>query len=140
MVEDVIRVKIRALMRCLDRVRDKLPLTAAALAADMDLQDIVVVNLERAVQQCVDIAAYVIADRGLPAPSGMADSFSALCDQGWISAETAASLRAATGFRNIAVHEYEKLNWDIVHVIGSVRLDDFRRYVDDLRRSGVIRL
>lgn len=127
-------------MRCLDRVRDKLPPTPEALAADPDLQDIVVVNIERAVQQSVDIAAYLIADKGLPAPSGMADSFTILRERGWISEATAASLRASTGFRNIAVHEYEKLNWNIVHSIGSARLDDFRKYVVELQRSGVIRL
>lgn len=140
MVEDVIRTKIRALMRCLDRVRDKLPATPEALAADVDLQDIVVVNLERAVQQSVDIAAYLIADKGLRAPTGMAESFALLSGQGWISEQTSASLRAAVGFRNIAVHEYDKLNWAIVHHIGSARLDDFRRFIGELQRSGLITL
>ena len=86
-------------MRSLERVRTKIPASADALANDVDLQDIVVINLERAVQQAVDIATYVIADHGLRAPSGMADGFRILSEQGWISDATASSMRAATGFR-----------------------------------------
>ncbi|MBB86569.1 MAG: hypothetical protein CMP06_04615 [Xanthomonadales bacterium] len=140
MVEDVVRNKIRSLMRSLERVRTKIPASADALANDVDLQDIVVINLERAVQQAVDIATYVIADHGLRAPSGMADGFRILSEQGWISDATASSMRAATGFRNIAVHEYDKLNWQIVYAIGTVHLDDFRRYVAELNESSAIRL
>ncbi len=70
----------------------------------------------------------------------MADGFGILSEQGWISDATASSMRAATGFRNIAVPEYDKLNWQIVYAIGTVHLDDFRRYVAELNESSAIRL
>jgi len=48
--------------------------SAGILAEDYDLQDIICLNLERAVQGCVDLAAHVIADADLPAPTTMAIS------------------------------------------------------------------
>lgn len=127
-------------MRCLDRVRLKLPPSPEALASDLDAQDIVVVNLERAVQQAVDIATHVIADRGLPAPADMAQSFLRLLEKGWISTGTAEALKRATGFRNVAVHEYQELDWTKVYRIGAEHLDDFRRFVEELKDSGVLGL
>lgn len=140
MVEDILQTKIRSLIRCLDRVRQKLPLSAEALAADLDAQDIIVVNLQRAVQQAVDIAMHVIADRGLPAPADMGQSFLRLHEKGWISSETAEVLKRATGFRNVTVHEYQKIDWTKVYRIGADHLDDFRRFVEELKNSGVLRL
>lgn len=46
--------KIESLQRCLKRIEEKIPLSAPALASDLDAQDIISVNLERAEQQCVD--------------------------------------------------------------------------------------
>lgn len=140
MVEDILRSKIRSLIRCLDRVRDKLPASAAALADDIDAQDIVVINLQRAVQQAVDIATHVIADHGLLPPTDMGNSFQRLQEKGWITPRTADVLKRAAGFRNVTVHEYRKIDWDKVYRIGSEHLDDFRRFIVELSEQGAVRL
>ncbi|MBN8726451.1 MAG: hypothetical protein J0H15_01940 [Xanthomonadales bacterium] len=49
----IVARKLDSLQRCLQRVREKCPENPAHLAADPDLQDIVVLNLSRAVQLCV---------------------------------------------------------------------------------------
>ena len=41
------------------------------LATDEDLQDVPVLNLSRAVQLCVDIAAHLLADSKQPVPAKM---------------------------------------------------------------------
>jgi uncharacterized protein YutE (UPF0331/DUF86 family) len=38
------------------------------------------------------------------------------------------SLRRVVGFRNITVHNYERMDWAIVHSSCQERLDDFRRF------------
>jgi uncharacterized protein YutE (UPF0331/DUF86 family) len=68
----VIESKLESLRRCLERLRARTPESAAALAADQDLQDIIALNLVRAVQVATDIAAHLVAAHGLPAPSTMA--------------------------------------------------------------------
>jgi len=36
---------------------------------------------------------------------------------------------SAVGFRNLAIHSYEKINWDIVRSICEYHLDDFKRFL-----------
>jgi uncharacterized protein YutE (UPF0331/DUF86 family) len=74
----ILRDKLEALRRCVARVEAKRPATVAALEADPDLQDIIVLNLTRAVQVCVDIGSHVISDTAEPAPRSMGDVFDTL--------------------------------------------------------------
>jgi uncharacterized protein YutE (UPF0331/DUF86 family) len=37
-------------------------------------------------------------------------------------------MRRAVGFRNIAVHNYLAIDWQIVHEIAHKHLDDFKRF------------
>jgi uncharacterized protein YutE (UPF0331/DUF86 family) len=64
----LIEEKLEALRQCVGRIEAKRPATVKILAADSDLQDIVALNLTRAVQLCVDIAAHIIADSNIPGP------------------------------------------------------------------------
>ena len=56
MDREVIEQKIESLRRCVERVRQKTPATVAALANDSDAQDILTLNLTRAVQLCWTLA------------------------------------------------------------------------------------
>ena len=71
MDREIVEQKLESLRRCLQRVQIKCPPDASTLEADFDLQDIVTLNLSRAVQLCVDIAAHCIAATELPAPATM---------------------------------------------------------------------
>ena len=58
----------------------------------------------------------------------MAESFTLLEKHGALSAELSGRLRKMVGFRNIAVHEYEAVNPDIVQATVDHHLDDFRSF------------
>lgn len=124
----VVAEKLESLRRCVRRVEAKRPASAEALARDVDLQDIVSLNLTRAVQVSVDLAAHLAADLDVPAPETMADAFRALEDAGVLGADVAARMRAAVGFRNVAVHAYQSIDWAIVFAIAETHLDDFRAF------------
>lgn len=132
MDELIILTKIESLNRCLTRIKSQFPLDPEILKNDLDKQDIVVLNLERAIQVCVDIAAKIIADTAQPAPMTMAEGFSLLMTEKIISVETCQRMQKAVGFRNIAVHEYNLINWEIVFAIVSNHLDDFRCYAREV--------
>ena len=61
MDREVVEQKLESLRRCLQRIQAKCPADAESLVADFDLQDIVSLNLSRAVQLCVEIGAHLIA-------------------------------------------------------------------------------
>ncbi len=117
--------KIESLRRCINRIREKTPETAGQLESDIDLQDIITVNLERAVQTSVDIAAHIIAEIESPAPETMAEAFVILEKNRIITPELSLKMQKAVAFRNIAVHAYQKMNWNIVHKIAKDGINDF---------------
>ncbi|MEX1056398.1 MAG: hypothetical protein WED11_01600, partial [Natronospirillum sp.] len=58
----VIEQKLESLRRYIQRVESRLPESVQALQNDLDAQDIVALNLTRAVQLCVDMAAHWLAE------------------------------------------------------------------------------
>jgi hypothetical protein len=59
---DVINRKLESLRRCVARIHSKMPLTPDDLQTNYDLQDIVSVNLERAVHTLW--SAIIVSPRG----------------------------------------------------------------------------
>jgi len=138
MDKTVIAEKLESLRRCVHRIEEKRPASVEQLKADPDLQDIISLNLTRAVQVAVDIATHLLSESSEPAPDSMGQAFRLLAEAGMIPDELAARMVAAVGFRNVAVHSYREINWDIVHAICHDRLDDFRRFAGSVsERSGI---
>lgn len=128
MDREVVEQKLESLRRCLWRIETKCPADAAALTVDLDLQDIISLNLSRAVQISVDIGAHLIAGMEVPPPDTMGQTFDVLAQQGVLSSVLAGNLKKAVGFRNIAVHSYESINWNIVHSIVKYHMVDFSEF------------
>ena len=122
---DVINHKLESLRRCVARIHSKMPLTQDDLQTDYDLQDIVSVNLERAVQTCVDIAAHMISETEIPPPDTMAESFSRLATLEILTPQLAERMSKAVGLRNILVHHYTDIDWKIIYEVVTRHLNDF---------------
>src|SRR5436190_16866832 len=128
MDQNLIAEKLESLRRCVQRVQTKCPQTPEELMEDPDLQDIISLNLTRAVQLCVDIAVHMLADLEVQPPDTMAGAFDALTSAQIIHADLAGRLKKAVGFRNIAIHNYDAIDWAIVHSIAVTRLGDFNEF------------
>src|SRR5262249_49632508 len=100
---------------------------------NFDLQDILALNLSRAIQLCLDIGAHVIADLDVPAPETMGQTFDILADAGLLEESLATRLKKAVGFRNITVYNYETIDWSIVHSFARNRLGDFLDFAKVIR-------
>jgi uncharacterized protein YutE (UPF0331/DUF86 family) len=128
----VIYQKLSSLKRCVDRIRSKIPETSKELQYNYDLQDIISVNLQRAVQLCVDIGARILTRLDLNPPLTMADIFECLKEAGVLSPHICMRMKKSIGFRNIAVHEYHAINWDIVYSISTHDLKDFQEFAAEI--------
>lgn len=124
----IVEGKLDSLRRCLDRVRERCPADIETLARDPDLQDIVVLNLSRAVQLCVDLALHMLSSLGQSVPDTMGQAFDQLADSGHLPSDLALRLKKAVGFRNLAVHNYGRIDWAIVHAIATRHLGDFEDF------------
>ena len=58
----------------------------------------------------------------------MADNFAILQEANIITPALADRMIKAVGFRNIAVHSYQTIDWNIVYQICTRHLDDFRQF------------
>lgn len=92
------------------------------------LQDTIAINMERAVQLCVDITSIILADTNCRPPQTTSEGFRILADEGIIAQELADQLVKAVGFRNLAVHAYDKIDWAIVYSLFEDNLVDLRAF------------
>ena len=125
---DLISAKLESLRRCLDRIIAHTPAHSDALLADYDGQDIIALNLQRAVQLCVDLGSHIIGANRWSAPDTMAGVFPVLTQHEVISQDLGRRLERAVGFRNISVHEYQEVDWQRVYRIISEDLEVFREF------------
>jgi uncharacterized protein YutE (UPF0331/DUF86 family) len=125
--EDVVLAKVANIQRCLGRVREKVGDDLARLD-NVDLQDIVVLNVQRAIQSAIDLAAHVVASEGLGLPDTIRANFELLEKRGIIDSEVAGAMSRMCGFRNIAVHDYATLDREILKAIVRDRLGDLEAF------------
>lgn len=124
----IVERKLDSLQRCLARVASRRPQDVETLEGDLDLQDVLVLNLSRAVQICVDLATHLLSSQSLPPPATMGAAFDQLAQAGCLDTTLALRMKKAVGFRNIAVHAYDTIDWAIVFAIATERLTDFEQF------------
>lgn len=99
-----------------------------SFAKDMDLQSIILFNLIQAIQACIDIGVHIISDSEWETPGTLADIFEILSQHNVISKKLTEKMIQMAGFRNRIVHEYEKIDLEIVHTVWSKNLDDIESF------------
>lgn len=127
-MDDVILNKYAIIDRCLKRVEEEYRGNEHTLSTDFTRQDSVILNIQRACQAAQDLANRVIRIRQLGIPQNARESFSLLADAQLLSPELANTLSKMVGFRNIAVHEYQKLNVDILRAVIDKHLPDLLQF------------
>jgi uncharacterized protein YutE (UPF0331/DUF86 family) len=91
-------------------------------------QRIVERTLQILVEECIDIANHIIADEGMRLPAGYADTFQVLMENGIINKKLSATMEKMAKFRNVVIHQYEKIDPAIVVTILRRDLGDFEKY------------
>lgn len=130
----VLSNKIAAIRDAVRRIREVLPASREAFAADRTAREIVVLNLFVAIQECLALATHWLADAGIEVPESYGRVLLRLGERGDIDRELAARLASATGLRNLIAHRYGALDSDRVHAIASNQLDDLLALCDSLMR------
>jgi len=128
MADDVILNKAATIERCLQRVLNEYAGDKQNLVSNQTKQDAIILNLQRACESAIDLSMYVVSQRKLGVPQDSRDAFTLLQTSGIISTDLATRMQHMVGFRNVAVHEYTRLNLDVVHAIITKQLVDFRTF------------
>jgi uncharacterized protein YutE (UPF0331/DUF86 family) len=132
-MNDAILAKVATIRRCVQRVRD-VTANDPERVTELDVQDIVVLNLQRAIQAAIDLAAHLISQRNWGLPDSLQAHFAILEQQQVVDPVLRKQLEAMVGFRNIAVHDYEAIDVAILKRIIAERLGDLERFTAAVMR------
>ena len=125
---DLILAKINNIQNCLNSIKTYTRNFDINSLDEIMVQDLVVLNLERAIQACIDIALHILSREALGVPLSMGDAFFSLYKNSFISEKLSKNLIKMVGFRNIAVHEYQRLDLDILKSVVKNNLKDFEEF------------
>ena len=128
MADDVTLNKATSIERCLQRILEEYAGDDNNLFTNQTKQDAIVLNLQRACETAIDLAMYVVNQRRLGVPQESRDAFTLLQTAGILPADLATRMQHMVGFRNVAVHEYTRLNLEVVQAIITKQLNDFRTF------------
>lgn len=126
-MERVVLNKIESIERCIKRIKETVERADFDLN-NFDFQDIIILNLQKACQQSIDLAMYIVSNKKLGLPSNSRDAFIILKDSKIISDEISLTLTRMVGFRNIIIHEYQQIELKVIEYILENGLDDFLNY------------
>ena len=124
---DVILNKVTTIERCVKRINEVYNQDPNNLK-DFTKQDSIILNIQRACEASIDLAMHLVSEKKLGLPKASREAFRLLKDVGIIDAALAKTLMNMVGFRNIAVHDYQEIELDILQAILDRHLTDFTAY------------
>ena len=130
--DDVIHNKAAIIERCISRIHREYE--ANPKLDNYTHIDALTLNVERACQACIDLAMHIVAQKHLGMPQASGDAFTLLRQNGIIEEALEKSMRAMTGFRNIAVHQYRELD---MAVLRHIALEGWRDWLAFCRQLGL---
>ncbi len=130
--EALILRKLADLSTYIRQISDFRSLSVDEYESDWKTQRIVDRTLHIMIEMCIDIAGHLISDRRLRVPESYADGFRILNENGIVSDNLIEPLMKMAKFRNIIVHQYEKVDPEIVISILQRNIDDFQKFSDEI--------
>ncbi|MDO8142830.1 MAG: DUF86 domain-containing protein [Candidatus Brocadiales bacterium] len=126
--------KLGELDEYLKQMREFSSVTLEEYSRDWKVQRIVERTLQMMIETCADIANHIISDRGYRIPDNYGDTFRVLHENGVLKKDLFEIMANMARFRNIVVHQYDRVDESIV--IGILRnyLNDFEAYRDAIIR------
>jgi len=126
-MNDVILNKTTTIERCIHRIQEVYAGNPENLK-DFTKQDSIILNIQRACEASIDLAMHIVSERKLGVPKASRDGFRLLQEADLLDATLAKTLMNMVGFRNIAVHDYQALELDILEAILEKHIGDFKLF------------
>ena len=126
-MDDILLNKALVIERCLGRIAEEYK-NEEVFKANITAQDSVILNLQRACEASIDMGNRIVRLYKYDIPQSARDVFSILNKHKVISVEVTTQMQKMGGLRNIAVHDYQALNIDIVIAVIVKHLEDFTSY------------
>lgn len=106
----LVEQRLAAIRDRLERIAGTAPPDREAFLADRTAQEVVAFNLFVAFQDALDLAAHLVADRGLELPATAREHFEVLGRAGLLSPAVASAMAGCAGLRKLIAHAYGSLD------------------------------
>ena len=137
-IDNIILNKAEIIERCIHRIHEEYDGHEAALETNFTKQDSILLNIQRAAEASIDQGMRLIRIKKLGIPQSGRDVFVVLEKHHLIHSDLSSRLQAMVGFRNIAVHDYSKLNLDIVRSVIDTELDHLLAFSSSMLKHASI--
>ncbi|MBF0449305.1 MAG: DUF86 domain-containing protein [Candidatus Magnetomorum sp.] len=102
-------------------------ITYDQFVTDIRSQRFIERTLHIAIESCLDIVHHIISEMKFRQPSSYADAFAVLAENGIIPLESLQEYQPMAKFRNKIVHNYDKIDPEVIYGIFKKRLGTFDR-------------
>ncbi len=130
--KDVIQSKLRCLQEYLQDLAEYRDITLPTYTASKKDQRFVERTLHLACECCIDIAAHLVSRKALRPPTDNKDLFVILNENSVISSPVMAAMTKMARFRNILVHDYARIDPEIVIAILHRNVDDLKKFASEI--------
>jgi uncharacterized protein YutE (UPF0331/DUF86 family) len=127
-IDDVLLQKTSTIRRCVRRAREERVKAGDDFRSDFTHQDASLLNLFRAGESAIDLANHLVRLHQLGVPAWSTQVFEMLGRSGNISLDLSDRMSRMVGFRNLAIHEYGKLDMDLVESLFEGPMDDLLEF------------
>ncbi|WP_195604318.1 type VII toxin-antitoxin system HepT family RNase toxin [Clostridium tyrobutyricum] len=133
-MNDVVLNKISVIERCIKRIKEEYDNNPENLK-NYTKQDSIILNIQRACEASIDLAMHIISERKFGIPQNSRDAFEILFNNKIIDENLMRELKSMVGFRNIAVHDYQTVNLDIVKAVIENHIDDLKKFSSSILKN-----
>lgn len=131
-MNDIVINKIQSIQRCIQRAREEYQADPDGFDDNYSRQDASVLNILRACEQAIDLSNHTINAHKMGIPTSSAESFDLLQQQSVIDTGLSEKLKKMIQFRNTIIHQYQKMDVEIVKSVLDSGLDDLIAFTDQI--------
>jgi len=133
--KELLAEKTKLLGEYIGDLEEKKEVKLSALLNDKVLRRYIERTLHLAVEACLDIGSHLIADLKLREPEDYKDIMTVLVEAGYLPKKKLEQLKKMAQFRNVIVHDYARVDPEILLAILRKNLDDLRLFAAMVRNN-----
>lgn len=134
MDQELIKERLKMLIEYIHDLEGVQDLTFAEFQSNKMLRRYVERTLHLAIEACLDLGNHIISELGLREPLRNRDIFIVLVESGYLEQDRQEYYVKMAGFRNLIVHDYSKIEPEVVYGVLQKRLSDLRYFAAQVKK------
>ncbi|WP_372714287.1 DUF86 domain-containing protein [Ilyobacter sp.] len=128
-MERVVFNKVESIEKCVRKINE---IYSEETFEESLYQDALILHIQRACQQSIDLSMYIVSKLGLGIPKKSSEAFTKLVDGKVISKDMGLIMEKMVGFRNVIIHEYQSVDINVLKFIATEGKLDFLKFTREI--------